>query len=313
LSPNWFCWFLSNAGERIEMKLHLGSGRVNLTGWLNVDLDAPEADMHLDLRAKLPFEDQSVTHIYNEHFIEHITREEALSLLKECHRVLRNDGVFRLSTPNLKFIAISYLSRSVAEWGELWKPANPCFLMNEALRLWGHQFVYDAEELTQVLTEAGFDSVQFVKFGESSNDELVGLETRPFHNELIVEARKDGEGIGSPCGLVGEYDDNEPWIDSVSRAILTQIKLAEKNVSSQTTRILKIEAESATRAQYILELEGELAARAQYILNIEGRLAAHSQRIDDLVTQVEHADAVMSKSSSSWLGKLLSAIQKLRD
>jgi predicted SAM-dependent methyltransferase len=261
------------------MKLHLGSGGVNLTGWLNVDLDASNADLHLDLRAKLPFEDQSVTHIYSEHFIEHITREEALSLLKECHRVLKNDGVLRLSTPNLKFIAVSYLSRSIAEWGELWKPANPCFLMNEALRLWGHQFVYDAEELTQVLTEAGFDSIQSVNFGESLTDELVGLETRPFHNELIVEARKDGGGVSSSRPLIDEYDDNEPWLDSVSRATLRQIKLSEKNVASQAALILNIEAESATRAQHIVELERELASRERRIVELEEELAARAKHI----------------------------------
>ena len=76
------------------MKIHLGCGTNYIDGWVNVDLDSVLADVHLDLRNPLPYADTSVDFIFNEHFIEHITRDEALGFLKECRRVLKPGGVF---------------------------------------------------------------------------------------------------------------------------------------------------------------------------------------------------------------------------
>ena len=172
------------------MKLHLGSGKIRLNGWLNVDLEAPEADLHLDLRNPLPFESESVEYIFNEHFIEHITREEAISFLKECNRILKPNGVIRLSTPNLKFLVECYLAQNINEWGDLWRPASPCHMMNEGMRFWGHQFLYDAEELINLMSDSGFMYLKFARWRKSNINELTNLENRPFHKELIVEAYK---------------------------------------------------------------------------------------------------------------------------
>ncbi len=294
------------------MKLHLGSGKVKLNGWQNIDLDAPEADMHLDLREKLPFGDQLITHIYNEHFIEHITREESVNLLRECHRILKNDGVLRLSTPNLKYITVAYLSRNITEWQDVsWQPETPCFLMNEAVRLWGHQFIYDAEELVKVLTEAGFNSVQFVNYGESADKELINLETRPFHNELIVEARKDNSGIGIPCTSSKEYDDNEAWLDNINKSMLKQLKLSQQTTSDQSTNILNLEEKLANCEQnvatltnhidilttHISKIEAEIISRGQQIITIEAdneeQLAIRDQYTTDLLNHIHNLEAEM--------------------
>jgi len=176
-------------GHRVQ-KLHLGSGSIRLEGWLNIDIDATQADLKLDLRNPLPCADNSVRFVFSEHFIEHITRPEAVRLLRECWRVLVPGGTLRLSTPSLQWIVAKYLERNLAEWGDLWRPATPCQLMNEGLRSWGHQFVYDADELRDVLAEAGFATVEWVGWRQSRHPELNNLEQRPYHQELIAEATK---------------------------------------------------------------------------------------------------------------------------
>ena len=267
------------------MKLHLGSGTVKLKDWQNVDLETPEADMHLDLREKLPFGDNLITHIYNEHFIEHITREEAVNLLKECYRVLKTDGVLRLSTPDLKYLAIAYLSRNITEWKNVsWQPGTPCFLINDAMRKWGHQFLYDAEELVKVLAEAGFNSVQFVNYGESSDSELVGLETRPFHKELIVEARKDDSGVPASYSINNGYSDE--WVDKINASSLEQIGLYQKTSVEQSAEILSLQKKLAdclghieVLTTYISKIESENLLRGQRIIDMEAIFAQHSEQL----------------------------------
>ena len=61
--------------------------------------------------------------------------------------------------------------------------------VNVCFRDWGHQWLYDLEELERRLREAGFTQIESVKWGESKYPELRNRETR---NEtlLICEATK---------------------------------------------------------------------------------------------------------------------------
>ncbi len=171
------------------MKLHLGCGANYIKGWTNVDLDSPTADAHADLRNPLPYADASVELVFNEHFLEHITREEGIIFLKECSRVLKPGGVFRVSTPDLRWLVAQYISGKLDEWADVgWVSETSCRLFNEGMRLWEHQFVYDLPELLSALRVAGFSNVRQVAYRESIHPELVGLECRPFHRELILEA-----------------------------------------------------------------------------------------------------------------------------
>lgn len=72
-------------------KLHLGSGAVILPGWLNIDFDSSLASgiYPLDIRNPLPFPDNSISVIFSEHLIEHLSKKDGLELLKECRRVLK--------------------------------------------------------------------------------------------------------------------------------------------------------------------------------------------------------------------------------
>jgi predicted SAM-dependent methyltransferase len=173
--------------------LHLGSGPYRFDGWVNLDLDSPAADIRMDLRDSLPFPDASVRFLYAEHFIEHITRDEACRLLGECARVLVRDGVIRLSTPDLAWLAEVYMRHETHHWKVLWQPKTPCQMLNEGMRSWGHQFLYDRAELIDVLAEAGFSVVREVAWRESTIPELRGREQRPFHREIIVEAARSSE------------------------------------------------------------------------------------------------------------------------
>jgi predicted SAM-dependent methyltransferase len=162
---------------------------------VNVDLEAPAADLHADLRRPLPFDDGQAALIFCEHFIEHIRRDDALNFLRECRRVLRPGGRLRLSTPDLRWLVAQYVAGNLDEWQDVdWRPATTCRLMNEGMRSWGHEFLYDREELLALLGEAGFDRIEAVAHRESRHPELAGLECRPWHRELILEAERTDTG-----------------------------------------------------------------------------------------------------------------------
>jgi predicted SAM-dependent methyltransferase len=171
--------------------LHLACGGHVLDGWANIDLQSKGDVIGWDLTDGLPLRSATIEFIYSEHFIEHLTLQQARALLAECHRVLRSDGILRLSTPSLAVLLEEYRAGRTSAWCDLgWSPATPCQLINEGFRLWGHQFVYDAAELTRTLVEAGFRQVTQTAWHASATPALRELECRPFRGELIFEAIK---------------------------------------------------------------------------------------------------------------------------
>jgi hypothetical protein len=49
-------------------------------------------------------------------------------------------------------------------------------VFNDVLRLWGHRYVYDEEDLAHKLTQTGFVDVRRCDPGESNYEALRGLE-----------------------------------------------------------------------------------------------------------------------------------------
>jgi len=175
-------------------KLHLGCGPVIHKGWVNIDNQKyPGVDKVLDVTKKLPFD--NVDYIFAEHFIEHVAYPDALKLLRECRRALRDDGVLRLSTPNLDWVWFTHYKLEATEQ----EAVSACFYINRAFRGWGHQFLYNETTLKATLADAGFSHFERVEYGESRHDALRGLERHEksadwgtLSHILIIEASGRG-------------------------------------------------------------------------------------------------------------------------
>jgi predicted SAM-dependent methyltransferase len=169
--------------------LHLGCGPNLRAGWANVDMEERAGVIAWDLRQPLPCEPGSIAFIFAEHFIEHVDFNEARRALREWAGLLKPGGVLRLSTPNLAFLIAEYQVGRKEEWSDMgWRPSTPCRMVNEGMREWGHQFLYDAPELELALRESGFSHVVPCRWRESQHAALQGAESRPWHHELIYEA-----------------------------------------------------------------------------------------------------------------------------
>jgi predicted SAM-dependent methyltransferase len=172
------------------MKLHLGSGPHVKEGWLNYDIDAHPGVIRCDLSMMVPQPNGVADYIFTEHFIEHLDREQGQRFLNECFRVLKQDSVLRISTPDLNTVMKDYLNKKIDRHKGGWEPKSACRMVNEGLRLWGHQFVYDFEELSHALYDAGFTDVYEEQWHDSSFVDLQNLEIRPYRDDLILEAVK---------------------------------------------------------------------------------------------------------------------------
>ena len=185
-SPRVIETYLSRNAVR---KLQIGAGLNNKPGWLNSDIEPEPGQAYLDASKRFPLPDRSFRYVYSEQVIEHITYEEGLVMLRESYRILEPGGRVRLATPNLdKFIQLfqaaqtpemqQYIERKTA-WHE-W-PATPdsaCYILNQQLREWGHQFVYTPKLLKARMESVGFRDVKQFKPGESDDPALQHIEAR---------------------------------------------------------------------------------------------------------------------------------------
>lgn len=174
------------------LRLHVGCGQEALAGWVNIDnKQLPGVDRVLDVTRGLPFENASA--IYAEHFLEHLSLDDGLAFLAECRRALSDAGILRLSTPNLDWVYLTHYR--VGSWTDDGQSLADCLQLNRAFHGWGHQFLYNRVMLAAALRAAGFDRVEFQRYGESGVAELKGLErhetwedTPELPHVLIAEA-----------------------------------------------------------------------------------------------------------------------------
>jgi predicted SAM-dependent methyltransferase len=171
------------------LRVVLGAGSIHLQGWVKTDKEILDVRSREDWSAV--FEPCSIDALLSEHMFEHLTEDEARSALRECHRHLKPNGLFRLAVPDGYRRDPKYV-REVS-------PPND-----------GHKVLYNIDTLTLLLQSAGFITTpleyfdaqeQFHAVPWDQNEGMIHRSVRfdaqqefqrdgLFYTSLIVDARK---------------------------------------------------------------------------------------------------------------------------
>lgn len=179
-----------SAAPAAPRRLHVGCGRERLDGWVNIDAQGfPGVDVVADVTQGLDFRDCEA--VYAEHFLEHLRVDHALDFLSEAHRVLREGGLIRLSTPNLDWIWATHYRLDGATDGK----ARAAVRVNRAFHGWEHRFLWNRELLGEVLEACGFIDLHWCRYRESRHEVFRGIERHEGYDDtpelphvLVVEA-----------------------------------------------------------------------------------------------------------------------------
>jgi len=112
-----------------------------------------------------------------------------MQFLKECHRLLRPDGVLRIAVPDFGRYLLDYArdGHYIAQT----MPGRPTQLLAlaEIAYGYGHRSIWDHSTLILFLAEVGFDRISQCEFAQSSLETPPDSENRR-EQSLYVEARK---------------------------------------------------------------------------------------------------------------------------
>ena len=154
----------------------------------------------VDATKQLPFPNGVFDYVFSEHMIEHIGYHDAMGLLKEIFRVLKPGASCGSLTPDLRFLIDlwgvhktptqqRYLAWATGtflpgmQFPEDLSDADT-FVINNFVRNWGHQFIYDQKTLWHALTSFGFCEITRYEPGESDDASLRGVES---HGRRITD------------------------------------------------------------------------------------------------------------------------------
>jgi predicted SAM-dependent methyltransferase len=139
------------------MKLNLGGGSLKISGFLNLDL-CEGADVKFDLYNTLPYPDGSVEEIVAIHVIESFYKWEFPAILKDWRRALMPGGKLIIEFTELTAAINLYLKGNIygmwGIYGNQDKAIPHCVT---------HHYVYEKEELKNLLLVCGFKNLNFTK------------------------------------------------------------------------------------------------------------------------------------------------------
>ena len=143
------------------MKLHIG-GEEKKEGWKILNIQKKnDVDFIGNITDLSQFEDNSIEEIYASHVLEHIAQKSIKKTLVGIHRILKDDGKFYVSVPDMEYLCAILLDKKA-----------PLDVKVYVMRvIFGgqvddydfHYFGFTHQFLYNYLKESGFKKIERVK------------------------------------------------------------------------------------------------------------------------------------------------------
>ncbi|MBW4518928.1 MAG: methyltransferase domain-containing protein [Scytolyngbya sp. HA4215-MV1] len=174
------------------INLHLGCGSIQHPKFINIDA-RPASHIHYvrPIDNLSPFKDNSVDLIYACHCLEHFSHTQTHRVLAEWYRVLKKDGILRISVPDFDLLLNIY-----ADLKYDLEPVMGLMMGGQNYEFNFHKAVFNAKNLTNALLKVGFKEVQIWQPGKcemTTFDDWSGRYLgRKYPVSLNLEAMKVG-------------------------------------------------------------------------------------------------------------------------
>ena len=143
------------------MKLNIG-GESKKEGWKILNIQKkPDVDFIGNINNLEQFDDESCDEIYASHIIEHVDQKTVLNTLKGINRILKKNGKFYISVPDMDSLCHFFISPL----------ANKKIKFHVMRMIFGgqidefdyHYFGWNYEFLSDYLKQANFSEIKRVK------------------------------------------------------------------------------------------------------------------------------------------------------
>ena len=180
-----------NVGGKVF--IHLGCGEVNSPEFINIDSRYFPHIHHVSDVQNLPFfTDNFADLIYTSHALEHIPMSEVKDALTEWKRVLKYDGILRISVPDFEKIVSIYQDNNHSI-DSIWKPLMGGQEYSENY----HYSVFNYDYLEKLLLECGFKNIRLWKPEDVENhnyddwaSSILEINQKKYPISLNIEAIK---------------------------------------------------------------------------------------------------------------------------
>ena len=148
-----------------------------------VDIVSNNRFIHHDLREGLPLASETVSHVYSSHFLEHLDKGQAETLLGDAYSALIGGGRIRISVPDLEY-AIGLYPNNKADMMEKY-----FFINDKSNSFSNHKYMYDFDSMSEILKRLGFKDIVRGGFAKGSFPNVERLDNR-CQDSLFIEAIK---------------------------------------------------------------------------------------------------------------------------
>lgn len=182
--------------SRKGLWLNVGGGNLAYPTFENLDIDPTQGGARfVDIRAGLPYGNESVEVLIASHILEHLHPFWDLPrILREFYRVMQPGATLRIAVPDLSILVECYNKKDFSPLGHTQKTIRnmvgmdfvdmPLSLQFSAICFGnfslgqayeGHYVAFDAESMRWYLTQLGFVDFAVVQAGQSRHPTLMTL------------------------------------------------------------------------------------------------------------------------------------------